>query len=131
MFSFEFATCTYTSISKGGSAEWSGKVRVGDRLITVDGNNVSGRTPSELSQIITGPEGSKVSDNQGGILSQYRIHIFFAKYSLHLSLFSKRYAGIVLRIGQVRLGFLRTRRDYMGDQEEVYEVRFITSSPKS
>jgi hypothetical protein len=51
------------NLRAGGSAEWSGKVRVGDRLITVDGNNVSGRTPSELSQIITGPEGSKVYES--------------------------------------------------------------------
>jgi C-terminal processing protease CtpA/Prc len=60
----KFGFYSYNNYSKGGSAEWSGRVRVGDRLITVDGNDVSGRTPSELSQIITGPDGSKVHNGQ-------------------------------------------------------------------
>lgn len=70
----ERRSCTYNSVSKGGSAEWSGRVRVGDRLITVDGNDVSGRTPSELSQIITGPDGSKVRSDQCCMLSHFRNH---------------------------------------------------------
>jgi hypothetical protein len=69
-----FGFCSYNKYSKGGSAEWSGRVRVGDRLITVDGNDVSGRTPSELSQIITGPDGSKVHSSQTYMLCHCRNH---------------------------------------------------------
>ena len=47
-------------LAPGGSADRSGRVRVGDQLLRVDGQLVQGMTPSELSQIISGPEGTAV-----------------------------------------------------------------------
>jgi hypothetical protein len=48
-------------LAPGGSADRSGRVRVGDQLLLVDGQMVNGQTPSDLSQIISGPEGTYVN----------------------------------------------------------------------
>jgi hypothetical protein len=48
-------------LAPGGSADRSGRVRVGDQLESVDGQLVNGKTPSDLSQIISGPEGTYVT----------------------------------------------------------------------
>ena len=47
-------------MAPGGSAELSGKVRIRDELLRVDGETIQGMTPVELSHIISGPEGTTV-----------------------------------------------------------------------
>ena len=47
-------------LAPGGSADRCGRVRVGDQLLRVDGQIVQGLTPADLSQIISGPEGTAV-----------------------------------------------------------------------
>jgi len=47
-------------LAPGGSADRSGRVRVGDQLLRVDGQMIQGLTPADLSQIISGPEGTAV-----------------------------------------------------------------------
>ena len=47
-------------LAPGGSADRSGRLRVGDQLLSVNGQAIQGMTPAELSQIISGPEGSSV-----------------------------------------------------------------------
>lgn len=47
-------------LAPGGSADRSGRLRVGDQLLRVDGQIIQGLTPADLSQIISGPEGTSV-----------------------------------------------------------------------
>ena len=49
-----------TELVAGGSADRSGKVQVGDKLLLVDGNPLDGMTPVDLAQVISGPEGTFV-----------------------------------------------------------------------
>ena len=47
-------------LAAGGSADRSGKVQVGDKLLLVDGYALHGKTHLDLAQIISGPEGTPV-----------------------------------------------------------------------
>jgi hypothetical protein len=47
-------------LAAGGSADRSGKVQVGDKLLLVDGSPLDGMTPVDLAQVISGPEGTPV-----------------------------------------------------------------------
>ena len=47
-------------LAAGGSADRSGKVQVGDKLLLVEGYVLHGNTHLDLAQIISGPEGTPV-----------------------------------------------------------------------
>eukprot|EP00290_Baffinella_frigidus_P056141 CAMPEP_0180363202 /NCGR_PEP_ID=MMETSP0989-20121125/13860_1 /TAXON_ID=697907 /ORGANISM="non described non described, Strain CCMP2293" /LENGTH=97 /DNA_ID=CAMNT_0022355543 /DNA_START=27 /DNA_END=320 /DNA_ORIENTATION=- len=45
----------------GGSADVTGKVRVGDELVAVEGKMIRGVMPRELARLMIGPPGSTVA----------------------------------------------------------------------
>eukprot|EP00290_Baffinella_frigidus_P050377 CAMPEP_0180391058 /NCGR_PEP_ID=MMETSP0989-20121125/32367_1 /TAXON_ID=697907 /ORGANISM="non described non described, Strain CCMP2293" /LENGTH=91 /DNA_ID=CAMNT_0022392557 /DNA_START=11 /DNA_END=282 /DNA_ORIENTATION=- len=58
-------------LAPGGTAEECGQIRFGDCIEKVDGHPVRGLTPTELSQIIAGPEGTWVALGFRRIVSNF------------------------------------------------------------
>lgn len=53
--------CYVQTVIEGGSAFQAGNIRVGDRLLEIDGNDVSSWTIEQIVRTISGPEGTVVT----------------------------------------------------------------------
>ncbi len=125
----------------GGSASACGRIRVGDKLVTVNGQSVIGLTPHEISHIISGPENSQVGRIPGKFFARSTaasgcnqlllpklacVHICFlwrADFAPHL--FRATEETI---FNQVRLGFRRIIPSFFADHEENFEVHLSHSA---
>jgi hypothetical protein len=59
------------SCDAGGSAEWSGKIKLGDCLLAVNGTSVAGRQLSEIGKQIKGPDLTEVVKQAHDINSKF------------------------------------------------------------
>ena len=82
-----------SKVTEGGAAAKDGRIRVGDKLISVDGRSIAGMQMPQIFKIVSGPVGSSVTlqlqraTNQGAERVDRDLpHIFDSDYEYSVSL---------------------------------------------